>query len=227
VQKLKDITEDEKKMHYSTRDVLEAIEDWEEILDPETTCLVLYTVLNTINHIFEHKCPDQAVSLQHTNPMHLSTDDHIPCDKYLIEGLMERKYLVDQVGAEWFMVQRWVGISDLRRVLVVVEMRHRTTSTPVVATMIFNSLTEKVTMRWSLSILWQNTLEQWLNMVYNNLLWMIHEEQEWYLLQRQDSMLHHLLGIQMTPAQRYLANLSALQVIMVLQCRECQIHSKV
>jgi hypothetical protein len=49
-------------------DVQERVEDGEEILDPDSTSLVLTTVSNTINNQCEHKCLDKAVRLLNVHP---------------------------------------------------------------------------------------------------------------------------------------------------------------
>ena len=81
------------------------MEDWEEVLHPENTRSVLNTVLNTINHKFEHKCLDDDVRLQIADPIRQSTDDRVPGRKYLIPGLPATKFLAHQVWAIWFIVR--------------------------------------------------------------------------------------------------------------------------
>jgi hypothetical protein len=65
--------------------------------------------------------------------------------------------------------------------------------------MICKQLTEKVVMGWPLSIIWGNTLEEWVILPSNDFPGIVGEEQEWYLLQTLNSVARRLLEIQMTP----------------------------
>ena len=67
-----------------------------------------------------------------------------------------------------------------------------------------------------LSILWGNTLEEWVILAHNHFPGSVGEEQEWYLLQRLNSVPHHLLGIQSTPPHGHPALISAHEPILVV-----------
>jgi hypothetical protein len=71
-------------------------------------------------------------------------------------------------------------------------------------------------MRLPLSILWVNTLSEWVNTVLNNFPGIVSEEREWYLLQRLNSVPQHLLEIQKTPPDRNPALISAHEPILVI-----------
>jgi hypothetical protein len=64
--------------------------------------------------------------------------------------------------------------------LVADEMVLGKTFTLVAAVMICTLLTEKVVMGLPLSILWGNTVAEWVNMVQNHFPRIIGEEREWY-----------------------------------------------
>jgi len=98
-EQLKEIIEDEKKTYKGAREVQEQVEDGEEVLDPENTCSVLNTVLNTNNNEFEHKSLDETVRLQNAHLICQSTDDCVPGHKYSIPGLPATKFLLHQVWA--------------------------------------------------------------------------------------------------------------------------------
>jgi len=67
-----------------------------------------------------------------------------------------------------------------------------------------------------LSILWGNTLAEWVNMVQNNFPGMIGEEWEWYPLRRHNSVPRRLMEIRKTPPQGPAALTSALEPILVV-----------
>jgi len=96
------------------------------------------------------------------------------------------------------------------------EMGLGKTFTSVAAAMICKLLTEKVVMGLLLSILWGNTLEEWVNVVQNNFPGIIGEEREWYPLQRPNSVPHRLIEIHKTPLQGHPALTSALEPILVV-----------
>jgi len=79
-------------------------------------------------------------------------------------------------------VRRWVWDADIPGALVEDEMGLGKTFTSVAAAMTCTLLTGKVVMRLLLSILWGNTLAEWVNMVQNNFLGIVGEEREWYPL---------------------------------------------
>jgi len=54
---------------------------------------------------------------------------------------------------------------------------------------------EKVVMWLLLSIVFGNTLEEWVNMAYNNYSGIFGDEREWYPLKRLNSVPHLLLEI--------------------------------
>jgi len=178
LQQLKGIIEDEKNTDQGAWELQDQV-DGEEDLDPDNTSSVLSTVHNTINKDFEHECLDQAVRLLNAHPIHQLTDDHVPAHKYSIPGLPGTKFLVHQVQAIWFIVRMWVWDSDMPGARVADEMGFGKTFTSVAAAMICNLLTEKNVMGLPLSILWGNTLEEWVNLAQIDFPEMISDEQEW------------------------------------------------
>jgi hypothetical protein len=100
--------------------------------------------------------------------------------------------------------------------LVADEMGLGKTFTSVAAAMICELLTEKVVIGLPLSILWVNTLAEWVNMVQNNFHKIIGDEREWYPLRRHNSVPRHLIEIQKTSPQRHPALTSALEPILVV-----------
>ena len=96
--------------------------DGEAVLNRHNTSSVLSTVLNTIDHEFEHKCVGEAVSLVNTHPNRQSTDHRVPGHNYSILGLPRTMFLVHQVLAIWFIVSRWVWVADMPGALVADEM---------------------------------------------------------------------------------------------------------
>ena len=100
--------------------------------------------------------------------------------------------------------------------LVADKTGHGKTFTSVAAAMICKLLTEKVVMGLPLSILLGNNVEEWVNMVQNDVPGIIGEEREWYPLQPHSSVPHRLIEIQNTLAQGQLASTSALEPILVV-----------
>jgi len=96
------------------------------------------------------------------------------------------------------------------------EMGLGNTFTSVAAAMICKLLAEKVVMGLPLSILWGNTVAEWVNMVQNDFPGIIGKEREWYPLRRYTSVPHHLIEIQKTPPQVHPALTSALEPILWL-----------
>jgi hypothetical protein len=72
------------------------------------------------------------------------------------------------------------------------------TFTSVAAAMLCKFVTEEVFMGLPLSILWGNTLEEWVILAHNNFPGIIGEEREWYPVQRLNSVPRCLLEIQTT-----------------------------
>jgi hypothetical protein len=194
-EQLKEIIEDEKNTDKDAREVQEQVEDGEEVLDPANTSSVLNPVLSTINNEFEHKCLDEAVRLLNAHSICQSTDDRVPGHKYSIPGLPGTQFLAHQVWAIWFIVRRWVSDADMVGALVADEMGLGKTFTSVAAAMLCKLLTQKVVIGLPLSILWGNTLEEWVILARNDFPGIVGEEREWYLLQRLNSVPHHLLEI--------------------------------
>jgi hypothetical protein len=131
------------------------VEDCEDVLNPANTTTVLNMVLSTINNNFEQECLDEAVRLLNAHLIRQLTDDRFPDQKYLIPGL------VHQVWAILFIVWRWVWDADMPGALVADKMGLGKTFTLVAAAMLCNLVTENNVMRLPLSILWGNTLEEW------------------------------------------------------------------
>jgi len=92
----------------------------------------------------------------------------------------------------------------------------RKTFTSVAAAMLCKLVTEIVVMGLPLSILWGNTLEEWVILAPNDFPGIVSEQWEWYPLQRLNSVPHRLLEIQSTPPHRDPALISALEPILVV-----------
>jgi hypothetical protein len=192
------------------------VEDGEEVLDPENTSPVLSTVLNTINNEFEHECLDEAVRLLNAHPIRQSADDRVPGHKASIPGLPGTKFVAHQVWAIWFIVRRWVWDADMPGALVADEMGLGKTFTSVAAAMICKLLTEKVVMGLPMSILWGNTLEEWVILADSDFSGIVGEAREWYPLQRLNSVSRNLMEIQTTPPHRHPALISAHEPILLV-----------
>jgi len=192
------------------------VEDGKEVLDPDNSISVLSTILNTINNEFEHKCLYEAVRLPNAHPICQSTEDHVPGHKYSIPGLPGSKFLAHQVWAIWCIVRRWDWDADMPGALVADNMGLGKTFTSVAAAMLCKLVTEKVVMGLPLSILWGNTLEEWVILAHNNFPGIVGEEREWYPLQRSNSVPGHLLEKQTTPPHREPALISAHEPILVV-----------
>jgi len=67
-----------------------------------------------------------------------------------------------------------------------------------------------------LSILWGNTVEEWVIFAQNAFPGIVSEEQEWYPLQGLNSVPRHLLEIPTTPPHWHPAHILTLQPIMVV-----------
>jgi len=96
------------------------------------------------------------------------------------------------------------------------EMGLGKTFTLVAVAMICKLLTEKVVMGLPLSILWGNTLEQWVIVADNDIPGIVGEKREWYLLQRLNSVARRRLEIQTTPLHGHPPLLSAHESILVV-----------
>ena len=106
--------------------------------------------------------------------------------------------------------------ADIPGALVADEMGLGKTFTLVAAGMISKLLTEKVVMGLPLSILWGNTLEQWVILADNDFPGIVSEEREWYPLQRLNSVPRRRLEIQITPPHAYPVLISAHESILVI-----------
>jgi hypothetical protein len=123
---------------------------------------------------------------------------------------------VQQASAIWFIVRRWVWDADMAGALVADDIGLGKTFTSVAVAMLCKLVTEKVAMGLPLSILWVNSLEEWVILARNDFPGIVGEEREWYLLQRSNSVPRHLLEIQTTPPHRRSALVSALELISVV-----------
>jgi len=215
-EQVKEIIEDEKMTDHCAREVQEQVEDGEEVLNPDNSISVLSTILNTINSEFEHECLDEAVRLLNAHSICQSTENCVPGHKCSIPGLPRKKFLAHQVWAIWFIVRRWVWDADIPGALVADEMGLGKTFTSVAAAMLCKLLTENVVMGLPLSILWGNTLEEWVILAHNDFPGIVGEEREWYPLQKLNSVPCRLLEIQTTPPHRDPALISAHEQILVL-----------
>jgi hypothetical protein len=210
------IVEDEQKTDEGSRQVQDRVEDGEEVLDPDNSSSVLSTVLNTINNEFEHGCHDEAVRLLNAHRIRQSTDDRVPGHKYSIPGLLGTTFLARQVWAIWFIVRRGVWDADMPEALVADEMGLVMTFTSVAVAMLCKSVTEKVVMGLPLSILWGNTLEEWVILAHNDFLGIASEERECDSLQKLNSKPHRLWEILTTPPHGDPALISAHKPILVI-----------
>ena len=192
------------------------MDDGEDILDPANMSSVLNKVLWTINIEFEHECLDEAVRLLNAHPIRQSTDVRVPRHKYSIPGLPGTHFLVHHVRAFWFIMKRWVWDTDIPGALVADEMGLGKTFTSVAMAMLFKLVTEKIVMGLPLSILWGNTLEEWVILAVNDFPSIVGEEREWDPLQRLHSVPYCLLQIQTTPRHGHPALESALEPILVV-----------
>jgi len=190
--------------------------DGEEDLDPDNTSSVLNAVLNTINNEFEQECLDEAVRLLNAHHICQSTDDRVPGHNYSVPCLPGTKFLAHQVWAIWFIVRMWVWDTDMPGALAAEEIGLGETFTLVAAAVLCKLVTEKVIMVLPLFILWENTLEEWVDLALNGFPGIIGDEWEWYPLERQNSVPHHLLEIQSTPPQGHPALTSAFESILVI-----------
>jgi len=198
-EQLKEIIEDKKKTDKSAKQVQEQVEDGEEVLDPANTSAVLNSVLSTFNNELEQDSLDEVVRQLNAHPIRQSTDHWVPGNKYLISGLPRTKYLVHHIWAIWFIVRWWVWDADMPGALVVDEMGLGKSFTSVAAAILCKLVTEKVVMRLLLSILWGNTIEEWVILAHNDFPSIVGDEQECYPLQRLNSAPRRLLEIQTTP----------------------------
>jgi hypothetical protein len=183
LEKLREIIKDEKKTAKGAREVQVHV-DSKEDLDPDNTSSVLNTVLNTINKEFDHECFDKAVRLLNAHLIHQSTDDRIAGHKHSIPGLPGTKTLAQQVWARRRIMTGCVWVADIPGALVADEMSFGKTFTSVAAAMVSKLHTEIVVMGLPLSILWKNTLNEWVNLVQIDFPRNLGDEQEWYPLRR-------------------------------------------
>jgi hypothetical protein len=115
-----------------------------------------------------------------------------------------------------FIVRRGVWDADMPGALVADEMGLGKIFTSVAAVMIRTLQTEKVVMGLPLLIFWGNTLAVWVNMLQNDFPGIVSERQEWYPLQRLNSVPHHLLEILTTPSHGHPALVSTHETIVVV-----------
>jgi len=101
-------------------------------------------------------------------------------------------------------------------VLVADEMGLGKTFTSVAAAMICKLVPEKVVIGLPLSMLWGNTLKEWVILAHNDFPSIVSEEWEWYPLKRLNSMPCHVLEIQTSPPHGHPALVSAIEPILVV-----------
>jgi hypothetical protein len=126
------------------------------------------------------------------------------------------KFLAHQVWAIWFIVRMWVGDTDMQGALVADEIGLGKTCTSVAAAIICKLLTEKVVIGLLLSILWENTHDERLDLGKNDFPGMIGDKWEWYPLRRYNSMPCHLAKIQSTAMQGHPVRTLASEPILVV-----------
>jgi hypothetical protein len=112
-------------------------------------------------------------------------------------------------------MRSWVWDADMPVALVADEIGLGKTFTLVAAAMICTLLTEKVVMGLPLSILWGNTLAEWVILAQNDFPRIIGEQREWYPLQRHNLMPGSLIAIQKTPPQVHPVLTSTLEPLLV------------
>jgi len=112
------------------------------------------------------------------------------------------------------------GVFQRLQYILLMKMGLGKTFTSVAAAMICKLLTEKVVMGLPLSILWGNTLDEWVDMVQNGFPGIIGEERAWYPLRRHNSVPRRLIEIQKTPPQGHPVLTSAVEPILVFVPRE-------
>jgi len=100
--------------------------------------------------------------------------------------------------------------------LVADEMGPGKTFTSVAAAILCKLVTEKVIMGLPLSILWGNTIEEWVILAHNDFPGIVGEEWDWYPLQRLNSVPRRLLEIKSTPPHGDPALISAFGPILVV-----------
>jgi hypothetical protein len=102
---------------------------------------------------------------------------------YLIPGWLGMKFLAHQVCVIWFIVRRWISDADTPGALVAVKMHLGKTCTSMAAAMIQTLLTDNVEKGSLLSILWENTIAECVDIVQNDSSGTIGEGREWYPFQ--------------------------------------------
>jgi len=215
-EQLKIIIEDERKIDKSARVVVLQVEDGEEVISPDNSGSVLNTVPITINNDLEHEWLEEVVRRLIVHPIHESIADQVRGNNYSIPGLPWTKFLVHLISVRLVIVTRLVWHSDLPGVLVADEMGLGKTFTSVAASIICKLLTEKVALGLLLTMLWGNTLDEWLNMVQHDYPRIVGIEWEWYSMQSPNSVSCPLLGIHTTPPQGHPALTSAHEPIQVV-----------
>jgi SNF2 family DNA or RNA helicase len=100
--------------------------------------------------------------------------------------------------------------------LVADEMGLGMTFTAFAAAMLYQLLTEKVVMGLPLSILWGNTLGEWVILADNDFPCIVCEVRKWYPLQRLNLVPSRLVEIQTTPPHEHPALISAHKPILEL-----------
>jgi hypothetical protein len=113
-------------------------------------------------------------------------------------------------------MRRWVWDADMPGALVADEMGLGKTFTSVAAAMLCKVVTENVVLGLPLSILWGNTLEEYVILADDDFPGIVGEEREWHPLQRFNSVPCHMLEIQTTPSHGHPALLSAHEPILVV-----------
>src|SRR5882757_8668847 len=115
----------------------------------------------------------------------------------------ETMFLAHQVWAIWFIVRRWVWDADMPGALLADEMGIGKTFTSVAAAMLCKLVMEQVVMVLPLSILWGNTIKEWVILVHTDFPGIVSQQREWYPLQRLHSVPRRLFKIQPTSPHRH------------------------
>ena len=187
LEQLKEIIEKEKQTDKGAKEAQEQVDEVEEVLNPDNGSSVLNTCLNTINTQYEQEYLEQSVRLLNACLISQSKADRVPGNMYSIPVLPRTMFLAKLFLAIWFIGRRWVWDSDMPGALVADQMGLGKPLALVAVAMISQLLTEKIVMWLLQTIIWRNTLEEWVDMGQTYHPGIIGEDEEWIPLQRLNS----------------------------------------
>jgi len=194
----------------------EQMPNCDKVIDPYNSGSIPSTDLNSINCQFEYDCHDDAVWLHNAFRDCQYNADRLPGNMYWISGLLGTQFLGPQVWARLIIVTRWIRDWDMQWAQVADDVESGKMFTSVAAAMIYILLSEKLVMGLLLSMLWGNTLDEWVNMAQNEYPSIIGEAHVWYPLQRLYLVPCCISEIRTTPAVRHPAFTWALEQIIVI-----------